>query len=58
MRREGVLENTLYMRGWARCFCDPAIGITMGDFVRRFEQYRRWFEYQSLIAPGRRIRWR
>ena len=53
-----ISDGTVYMRDWTRCFRTQYVGITMGDFVWHFREYQRWFEYRSLIAPGRRIRWR
>jgi len=51
-------EHTRYMRDWTKCFGTKYVGIRMSDFVRHFKKYHPWFEYRSLIAPGRRIRWK
>lgn len=50
--------NTLYMRAWAQCFRSRYVEVTLADFVQHFKKYRKWFEFRSLIAPGRRIRWK
>jgi hypothetical protein len=51
-------DNTLYMRAWTKCFRTRFVGVSTAGFVRHFKKYQKWLEYRSLIAPGRRIRWR
>jgi len=51
-------SGTLHMRAWTKCFRTKYVGVTLGDFAWHFKKYKRWFEFRSLIMPGRRIRWK
>ena len=49
--------NSDYMRSWTKCFRTKHVGVTMAHFVDHFSAYHKWFSYESLIMPGRRISW-
>lgn len=51
------MTHTEFMRSWTKCWRTKYVGVTMAQFVEHFGAYRKWFEFESLIMPGRRIGW-